>query len=103
MLQIFTLMFSLSYLTCRLPSSCKELLASFSLSPVVSMAEKPNVLPPRDPWPISSVIDKDLEALVDVGLLCPPLPGSTAQVVCVGRQAGVSSARGLRGELHLVP
>jgi hypothetical protein len=35
------------------------------------MAEKISVLPPRDPWPISSVTDKDLEALVDTGLLRP--------------------------------
>jgi hypothetical protein len=33
------------------------------------MAEMPNVLPPRDPWPISSITDEDLEALVDDGLL----------------------------------
>jgi hypothetical protein len=33
------------------------------------MAEKINVLPPCDPWPISSVTDEDLEPLVDAGLL----------------------------------
>jgi hypothetical protein len=35
------------------------------------MAEKINVLPPHDPWPISSVTDEDLKALVDVDLLRP--------------------------------
>jgi hypothetical protein len=35
------------------------------------MAKKLSVLPPRDPWPISSIIDEALEALVDVGLLHP--------------------------------
>jgi hypothetical protein len=35
----------------------------------VSMEEKITVLPPRDPWPVSSVSDADLEALVDGGLL----------------------------------
>jgi hypothetical protein len=39
------------------------------------MAEKIIVLPPRDPWPMSSVIDGDLEALVDVGLLWPRTTG----------------------------
>jgi hypothetical protein len=35
------------------------------------MAEKLSVLPPRDPWPFSSITDEDLEALVDAGLLRP--------------------------------
>jgi hypothetical protein len=35
------------------------------------MVEKFNVLPPRDPWSISSVVDEDLEVLVDAGLLRP--------------------------------
>jgi hypothetical protein len=33
------------------------------------MAEKITVLPPRDPWAMSSISDADLEALVDGGLL----------------------------------
>jgi hypothetical protein len=49
----------------------KELLTSFLSPSSVPMAEKISVLPPRDPWPISSVTDKDLEALVDTGLLRP--------------------------------
>jgi hypothetical protein len=39
------------------------------------MAEKPNVLPPCDPWPISSITDEDLEALVDAELLRPSSHG----------------------------
>jgi hypothetical protein len=35
------------------------------------MAEKLSVLPTRDSWPISSVTDEDLLALVDARLLCP--------------------------------
>jgi hypothetical protein len=35
------------------------------------MAEKVNVLTPRDPWPISPVINDDLHALVDAELLHP--------------------------------
>jgi hypothetical protein len=33
------------------------------------MAEKIIVLPPRDPWPMSSITNADLEALVDADLL----------------------------------
>jgi hypothetical protein len=39
------------------------------------MAEKITVLPPHDPWPISSVTDEDLEALVKAGLLRPRSTG----------------------------
>jgi hypothetical protein len=39
------------------------------------MAEKITVLPPHDPWPMSSFIDGDLEALVDIGLLRPQTIG----------------------------
>jgi hypothetical protein len=35
------------------------------------MANKVTVVPPRDPWPSSTVIVGDLEALVADGLLCP--------------------------------
>jgi hypothetical protein len=35
------------------------------------MAEKIAVLPPRDPWLVSSITNVDLEALVDAGLLRP--------------------------------
>jgi hypothetical protein len=39
------------------------------------MAEKVSVLPPRDPWSISSITNDDLEALVDARLLCFYLHG----------------------------
>jgi hypothetical protein len=39
------------------------------------MAEKTTVLRPRDPWPISSIIDEDLEALIKAGLLRPCFTG----------------------------
>jgi hypothetical protein len=35
------------------------------------MADKATVIPPRDPWPFSTVTVEDLEALVTNGLLCP--------------------------------
>jgi hypothetical protein len=43
----------------------------FLSSSSVSMVEKITVLPPRDPWPISSVTDEDLEALVEAYMLRP--------------------------------
>jgi hypothetical protein len=39
------------------------------------MAEKISVLPPHDPWPISSITDEGLEALVEAGLLRPRSTG----------------------------
>jgi hypothetical protein len=39
------------------------------------MVEKITVLPPRDPWLVSSVTDGDLEALVKAGLLQPRSTG----------------------------
>jgi hypothetical protein len=35
------------------------------------MADKATVVPPRDPWPFSTVTVEDLEALVSDGLLRP--------------------------------
>jgi hypothetical protein len=35
------------------------------------MADQVAVIPPRDPWPFSTVMVDDLEALVADGLLCP--------------------------------
>jgi hypothetical protein len=35
------------------------------------MADRVTVVPPRDPWPFSTVTTDDLEALVADGLLCP--------------------------------
>ena len=39
------------------------------------MAEKITVLSPHDQWPISSVTNEDLEALVEAGLLLPRSTG----------------------------
>jgi hypothetical protein len=48
------------------------------LSPLsfILMAEKITVLPPWDPWPVSSVTYEDLEARVEAGLLRPRSTGS---------------------------
>jgi hypothetical protein len=35
------------------------------------MADKATVIPPRDPWPFSTIIVEELEALVTDGLLRP--------------------------------
>jgi hypothetical protein len=37
----------------------------------LAMADRVTVVPPRDPWPFSTVMVDDLEALVADGLLCP--------------------------------
>lgn len=43
-----------------------------SLSPShFVMAEKVNVLAPHDMWPFSTVIEEDLQSLIDRGLLYP--------------------------------
>jgi hypothetical protein len=52
------------------PSAQRALRLPLTLSSV-SMVEKITVLPPRDPWPVSSITDGDLEALIDAGLLRP--------------------------------
>jgi hypothetical protein len=39
------------------------------------MADKVTVVPPRDPWPSSTVVVEDLEALVADGLLRPLFGG----------------------------
>lgn len=51
----------------RIPC-CRRLL-------VPAMAERVNVLPPRDPWPYSTVTSEDLRILVDGGLLRPSTVG----------------------------
>jgi hypothetical protein len=50
------------------------------------MAEKINVLPPHDPWPISSITNEDLEALVDVGLLRPCSHSSQPEWYVLGNE-----------------
>jgi hypothetical protein len=39
------------------------------------MADKVTVIPPRDPWPFSTVAVEDLETLVADGMLCPLFDG----------------------------
>jgi hypothetical protein len=48
-----------------------HLIPSASTTLVRSMADKVTVIPPRDPWPSSTVVVGDLEALVADGLLRP--------------------------------
>jgi hypothetical protein len=40
------------------------------------MADKATVIPPRDPWPFSTVTVENLQALVTEGLLHPLSDGS---------------------------
>jgi hypothetical protein len=54
----------------------KESFVFSSTSFSIPMAEKISVLPPHDPWPIFSVTDEDLEAMVEASLLRPLSPGS---------------------------
>ena len=48
------------------------------------MAEKVNVLPPRDLWSVFSVTHNDLHALVDAELLRPHLHGSQPEWIAPG-------------------
>ena len=48
------------------------------------MAEKMKVLPPRDSWLVSSIIDDNLQALVDAGLLHPRLHGPQPEWIAPG-------------------
>lgn len=48
------------------------------------MAEKVNMLPPRDLWSVSSVTHDDLHVLVDAGLLCPRLHGPQPEWIAPG-------------------
>jgi hypothetical protein len=48
------------------------------------MSEKVNVLPPSDPWLISPIINDDLQALVDAGLLRPRSYGPWSEWIVPG-------------------
>lgn len=65
------------------------------------MAEKLSVLHTYDPWPISSIADEDLQALVDGGLLCPHFHGAHPDWLALGDEQ--EPARGLCGQLHPLP
>jgi hypothetical protein len=84
------------------------------------MADRVTVVPPRDPWPFSTVTVDDLEALVADGLLCPlsgdpqpewmvppsgaaptPPPGYVLSFVCFHERGfGVPTSRFMRAILH---
>jgi hypothetical protein len=70
------------------------------------MAKKLIVLPPCDPWLISSVTDEDLEALVDVGLLRPrshglqPKWNAPGDIAFHERGFGVPASHFMRALLH---
>jgi hypothetical protein len=45
------------------------------------MADKVTIVPPRDPWPFSTIVVEDLEALVTDGLLLAPSVGTVNRPV----------------------
>jgi hypothetical protein len=51
------------------------------------MADKATVVPPRDPWPFSTVTVEDLEALVSDGLLRPLFGGPQPEWMAPGSEA----------------
>jgi hypothetical protein len=58
------------------------------------MAEKLSVLPLHDLWPISSVANEDLQALVGGGLLHPRSYGGTPRVARVGDEQELAPPTG---------
>jgi hypothetical protein len=51
------------------------------------IADKVTVVPPRDPWPFSTVTVEDLKALVTDGLLCPLSDGPQPEWMAPGSEA----------------
>jgi hypothetical protein len=51
------------------------------------MADKAAVIPPRDPWPFSTVTVEDLQALVAEGLLRPLSGGAQPEWLALGSEA----------------
>jgi hypothetical protein len=51
------------------------------------MADKATIIPPREPWPFSTVTVEDLEALVTNGLLCPLSGGPQPEWMAPGSEA----------------
>jgi hypothetical protein len=51
------------------------------------MADKATVIPPRDPWPFSTVTVEDLQALVTEGLIRPLSGGSQPEWLAPGSEA----------------
>jgi hypothetical protein len=51
------------------------------------MADKAAVIPPRDPWPFSTVTVEDLQALFAEGLLRPLSGGAQLEWLALGSEA----------------
>ena len=51
------------------------------------MADRVTIVPPRDPWPFSTIAVEDLEALVADGLLCPLSSGPQPEWMAPGSEA----------------
>jgi hypothetical protein len=51
------------------------------------MADKATVIPPRDPWPFSTITVEDLQALVTDGLLRPLSGGPQPEWLAPGSEA----------------
>jgi hypothetical protein len=64
------------------------------------MADKPTVIPPRDPWPSSTVTAEDLQALVAEGLLRPLSGGPQPEWLAPGSEADLTLPPGVRGQLY---
>jgi hypothetical protein len=59
-----------------------------------AMADKVTVVPPRDPWPFSTVAVEDLEALVSNGLLHPLSGGPQPEWMAPGSKADLTPPPG---------
>eukprot|EP00267_Zea_mays_P031532 XP_008663825.1 uncharacterized protein LOC103642290 [Zea mays] len=60
------------------------------------MADKVTVIPPRDPWPFSTVTVEDLQALVTEGLLRPLSDGTQPEWLAPGSKADPTPPPGKR-------
>jgi hypothetical protein len=58
------------------------------------MADKTTVIPPRDPWPFSTVTAEDLQALVAEGLLRPLSGGAQPEWLAPGSEADLTPPLG---------
>jgi hypothetical protein len=58
------------------------------------MADKTTVIPPRDPWPFSTITVEDLQALVAEGLLRPLSGGPRPEWLALGSEADPTPPRG---------
>jgi hypothetical protein len=60
-----------------------------------AMADKVTVVPPRDPWPFSTVVVEDLEALITDGLLRPLSGGPQPEWMAPGARPTRLRRRGM--------